>query len=87
MGSITPAGLVHFAVYSERQAIPRRQVFELTQVGEDSFQIGNEKMEKRQSRGSIVREMACDVMMTVQTAEQVAKWLLAQIEAAKATQE
>lgn len=79
VGNVTPNGLVHVAFYAERHAIPRRQVFKLQPVAGTEFgNIGNEVLEKRQSRASIVREMACDVMMSPDTAETLAKWLLEQ---------
>lgn len=81
VGSATPNGLVHFAVYSERQAIPRRQVFELDRIDDENAALGREVMEKRLSRGSIVREMSVDVLMTQQTARSLANWLLEQVAA------
>lgn len=79
IGSITPQGLVHFAIYSERQAIPRRQVFAI--VKDENQNIGNlgaEVIEKQISRGSIVREMSCDVFISPDVAEAVGKWLIDQ---------
>lgn len=79
IGSITPQGLVHFAIYSERQAIPRRQVFAI--VMDENQNIGNlgaEVIEKQISRGSIVREMSCDVFISPDIAEAVGKWLIDQ---------
>ncbi len=78
VGSLTPNGVIHFALYAERQAIPRRQVFKIEPVGESIGALGAEIVEKRISRGSIVREMACDVFLTPQVAESLAKWLLDQ---------
>jgi hypothetical protein len=78
IGSITPHGLIHFAPFSERNAIPRRQVYTLISDGNVGM-LGPENAEKQISRGSIVREMSCDVMMSVETAENVAKWLLEQV--------
>ena len=74
VGSVTPNGHIHFALYAERPALPRRQVYKIEpQTGA----LGAEVAEKQISRGSVVREMSCDVFMTPQLAEKVAKWLLA----------
>lgn len=82
IGGITPSGIVHFALYAERPAIPRRQVFEI--VDEDGQQrLGSEVQEKRLSRDSVVREMPMDVFMTPMVAEQLATWLLSQVELTK----
>jgi hypothetical protein len=48
--------------------------------------LGAEVLEKQISRGSIVREMACDVFLTAQTAEHIAGWLLNQAAELKKTQ-
>lgn len=78
IGSPTPNGLIHFVLYAERPAIPRRQVFAV-EVSGDAERLGKESIEKQISRNSIVREMACDVMLTVETAETLADWLLEQV--------
>lgn len=74
VGSSTPDGQVHFAIYAERPALPRRQVYKIAPDGT----LGPEVTEKLISRGSIVREMACDVFMTPELAEKFAHWLLGQ---------
>ncbi len=79
VGAITPHGIIHFALYAERLAIPRRQVFAIDEVGDGMGMLGEERTEKQISRGSIVREMGCDVFVTADVAESLAKWLLAQV--------
>lgn len=86
MGGLTPSGLIHFALYSERPAIPRRQVFSLEALEGGVARLGPEVPEKRLSRDSIVREMACDVLITPAVAEQLATWLTSQVEAYKKAQ-
>ena len=86
VGSITPSGLIHFALYAERQAIPRRRVYSVVEVDSDTLQLGSELLEKRISRNSIVREMGCDVMMSPQAAETFALWLLSQVNEMKGYQ-
>jgi hypothetical protein len=83
IGSITPNGIISFVMYAERAAIPRRQVFE---VGSDG-RLGEERLEKRISRGSIVREMACNIFLSQEGAENLAHWLLEQVEELKAMTE
>lgn len=85
IGGVTPNGLIHFALYAERHAIPRRQVHAIERVNDDVNKLGGELLEKRLSRGSVVREMSFDAMMTAQTAENLANWLLEQAASIKKT--
>ncbi len=71
IGSITPNGHIHMAFYSERIAIPRRQVHEV----EDAGTVGKLIPEETVSRDSIVREMDVDLFLDPAVAEQVYKWL------------
>lgn len=80
IGGITPNGLIHLALYAERLAIPRRQVFRLVKEGESRGSLGEEVRPKQISRGSVVREMACDVFLTPQGAENLAKWILLKVD-------
>jgi hypothetical protein len=79
IGTITPNGLLHVAPYAERPAIPRRQVFAIEQIDQGVGKLGAEIISKQISRGTIVREMACDIFMSPQTAENLAHWLLIQV--------
>jgi hypothetical protein len=79
IGSATPHGLVHFALYAERPAIPRRQVFALEMSDETTGKLGLEVVEKRIARKAIVREMACDVFLSLETAENIGNWLLERV--------
>jgi hypothetical protein len=83
IGTVTPSGLIHFALYAERPAIPRRQVFAIEKVDAATGRLGKENREKLLSRSSIVREMACDVFLTASTAETLANWLLEQANEAR----
>jgi hypothetical protein len=76
IGGATPQGLLHFALYAERPALARRQVYKLDRVNEEFGKLGEELVDRRISRNSIVREMACDVLMSETTAELLANWLL-----------
>lgn len=71
IGSITPRGFIHFALYSDRPAIPRKIVNTINPDGT----LGSEVEEERVCREGIVREMDVDVFMTVDTADSFANWL------------
>ncbi|MER8661886.1 hypothetical protein NKH34_12170 [Mesorhizobium sp. M1148] len=71
IGSVTPNGHIHFALYSERAAIPRRLVQELSPAGE----LGALIPEATESRESIVREMDVDVFVTLEVARALHQWL------------
>jgi hypothetical protein len=79
IGSITPNGILSFVLFAERAAIPRRQVYVLDQVDDDTFTLGEERKDKRISRGSIVREMACNVFVSREAAETIVTLLQEQI--------
>jgi hypothetical protein len=72
LASGTPNGLVHVAWYAERPALPRRQVYK---IDPETGSLGEEVKEKLISRGSVVREMPFDVLMTVETAEGLSQLL------------
>ncbi|MEO8455263.1 MAG: hypothetical protein ABI454_08885 [Sphingomicrobium sp.] len=76
IGGITPNGYVHFVLYSERGAIPRRQVFALTPEGTVGEIIDAETV----TRGSIVREMDVDVFLRPDVAKALHTWLGEQIQ-------
>jgi hypothetical protein len=80
VGGITPNGHVHLALYAERQALPRRQVFQVEMKDGHAGRLGREVLEKQISRGSVVREMACDLFLSPQVAENLAHWLLSQVD-------
>jgi len=74
LGGITPRGLIHFAVYSERPAIPQTQ----TQAISPEGTLG-EPMTAETKEG-IVRELDVDLVMTKQTAVEIRDWLDRRIE-------
>ena len=79
VGGATPRGLIHCALYAERPAIPRRQVFGTKQIDEATLALTREIHDKRISRASIVREMACDIFLTPEAAENLGNWLLERV--------
>lgn len=80
IGGITPNGYIHFALYSERPAIPRRLVQKIDRDGILGEVIASETV----SRGSIVREMDVDVFLRPDVARVLHKWLGDHIERVEA---
>ena len=72
IGSVTPAGNVHCAIYSERPAIPRTTYHDL----DEQHRIVDEGTVV-DSRNGIVREMQADLVMSKETAQSLALWLSA----------
>lgn len=71
IGGLTPEGNIHFALYNERQAIPRQTVHPL----KDPATLGEEILDRRVSREGIVREMEVDVILSAHAAEGLIVWL------------
>lgn len=78
IGGITPRGLIHMSLYSERQAIPRRTVSAI----EDN-KLGDEILTERVARDAVVRELDVDVIMTIDSAESLCVWLREKVTLAK----
>jgi len=76
VGTLTPQKLINIAIYSERMAIPLRQVFLVNETSPGRGTLGSEILEKRVSKDSIVREMACNLMLSSSTARSLAKYLI-----------
>lgn len=79
IGSLTPNGHIHMTLFSERLAIPRRQVYELVEN-----RLGSLIESETVTRDSIVREMDVDVFLTIDIAKQIQQWLGDRIEEAQA---
>lgn len=75
IGAITPNGHIHMSLYNERPAIPRRTVFPL-----ENGQLGAELINERTTRDAIVREMDVDVIMTVDAADSLWRWLKVKVD-------
>ena len=65
-GGTTPRGLVSFAFYNERAAIPRKTKVDLEQSGTALVPTGPEEVVE--TRGNIVREVEIEVMMDLESA-------------------
>jgi len=71
IGTVTPAGKLHVICFSERGAVPRRQVFTMDPEGKLHGPLHDETV----SRGSVVREMDVDLIMDLPVAESIMSWL------------
>jgi hypothetical protein len=69
IGGITPKGLIHCAVYSERPAIPREQEFSV----EDGLRLG--RIVATEGKVGIVREIEADLMMDKRVVRELRDWL------------
>lgn len=72
IGGISPSGNIHFALFSDRPAIPRLQVNERNADGT----LGRVKPEHTVVRPGIIREMDVDVVMSPVAAKALADWLI-----------
>lgn len=75
IGGLTPAGGIHFALYTERHPIPRRLVHQIDEGGVGAV-LPNETV----SKDAIVREMDVDVFLTIDVARSLYRWLGDKIE-------
>ena len=69
IGCVTPRALIHCAIFSERQAIPQTITQEVSPegiIGEVTGHTGKE---------GIVRELEADVLMNLDTAKALHKWI------------
>lgn len=70
-GGVSPRGDIQIALFSERMPIPQIQVWDVA-----DGQLKAEVADKRVSRPGIVREVEINVIMTVDMAKDLAKFLL-----------
>jgi hypothetical protein len=71
MGSVTPSGKIHVAMYVERSAIPTRQIYAFDA---DTGQVNGPV--RTFDRNAVVREVSCDVIVDVGIAREIALLLL-----------
>jgi hypothetical protein len=76
VGGLSPNGNIHMALYSERRAIPTKMVHPL----EGAVRLGPEIRSKRQGRTAVVREVEADIVISVEHAIRLHKWLGEKIE-------
>lgn len=78
IGSVTPRGLIHFAVYTERPAIPQIVVHEVDSQGKVGNVVGSPM-----GRDGIVRELEVDIVLDLRTAQSFREWLDTRLEEAE----
>ena len=79
VGAVSASGRVHVALYVERTAIPRRQVFK---VDPNTGELG--ELVTEHSRKAVVREMSCDIFLERETARELGLLLLRLVDRAAA---
>ena len=72
-GGISPDGYIQMAIFSERRAIPRRVVYQLSEG-----RVGPEI--EREERPGLVREVEADLVMSLEAAVAIREWLDGRIE-------
>lgn len=70
-GGVTPTQAIHMAVYSERLPIPRSTIHEVAEDGGSLIEV----REEREARSGLVREMEVDLVMGLDEAVAIHKWL------------
>lgn len=75
-GGITPRGYINLGFYSERAPFPRQT----THIMSDQQTLGGEIREERDGRDAIIRELECNVIIDVEFAESLIKWLRGKID-------
>lgn len=78
-GGLTPRGGFHMALFAERAPIPQETIHELDSEG------GIKQERARIAKEGIIRELQVDVFMSMDTAETLARWLMAHVDAFKQT--
>lgn len=69
---------IHMAVYSERRPIPQEVVHVITGEGE----LGEEDLTARKTRSGMIREVDADIVVDLNTARAVVRWLQDKIDEA-----
>lgn len=75
-GGTTPRGYITMSVYSERSPLPRKVTHHVTEEGI----IGDEIIERRECREGIVREVDVEMILDLDMAKSLVRWLGGHIE-------
>jgi hypothetical protein len=81
IGGPTPRGMLFMAFWHERPPIPQQIVHEVLAAkgpgdgGAAAVKIGKELIEERVSRQAVIRETEFGVMMSLEAAESLYRWL------------
>jgi len=68
-GGITPKGLINISFYLERGAIPKKIINSITEKNTIGSEIS------REGKEGIIREIECGVILDINTAKLINKWL------------
>lgn len=77
-GGISPRGWIQMNFFSERQPLPRVVYHALREGGG----LGEEVRELREAREGVIREIEAEVVISVDTARSMIKWLQDKVDAA-----
>jgi hypothetical protein len=77
-GGLTPKGRIQMSLFCERQPIPRQIVHKF-----DGVQLGPEIKSERLSRDAIIRSVDATLILDLETAEVLYKWLGSKIKEGK----
>ncbi|SRR6266404_1977183 len=76
VGGFSPSSnLLHVSVFSERTPIPKKMVFAVSRGV-----LGEEKIERREVRTGVFREVEADLVMSIETVVVLRNWLTSKIE-------
>lgn len=84
-GGLTPRGLLHLSLYSERKAIPQITVHAVKESTEKGIRLGDEIREERVEREGIVRELEISLYMDMNAALTLRDWLNSRLHEANPT--
>jgi hypothetical protein len=76
IGGLTTKGFLHIALFAERAVIPQKTTYNITDEGT----LGDEIVERRESKNGIVRQMEIDLIVNEDTAIVLRNWLDQRIE-------
>ena len=75
LGALTPRGLLHMTLYSERAAIPKRGLRAISEDGQ-----GLEPEVFTETIGGVVRELEVDVLIDERLVRELRDWLTRQLD-------
>ena len=71
VGGLAPNGNIQMAIYSERPPIPQQT----TQIVNEKGFLAEEILKERKTRDAVIRDLEANLIIDVNTAAQIVKWL------------
>ena len=68
-GGITPKGAIQMALFSERQAIPKQETYNVESTGK----LGG--ITRKEARDAVIREVEIEALMELDVAKALRSWL------------